>query len=523
MTSQTYETLNKAWKQTCKVLLGDEIGELKDYDEWLKEYMLKGMTKKSHPSGKDILLQSDEYCKAARFASLDEVENKAAELMTINEVKDIDSIVEAIAEKWNYTGNVVQGKSAAVENCTLVKDSTYVMDSIDVTKSTSVFSSSETYDSSYVFGSDSIFDSEFMAKSLRCTNSARTLGCYILGDGSDLYFCSNCISCHDMMFSFNQRNKRFCIGNLALPKERYATLKKKLIEELKDELKDNKKFPSIFRLVPDTKPRGISISMEKRHPEGDMAPINKAFNATCKVLFRKEVGPMQELEAWLSRRIGLSTPVKSMFGNDTYLPSAKTAPAFAYLPKNRIISLKEAWKLESLHLEEDEIAGLESIKENLSKIGFFTYEAGGGVQTNVMKSPGAYSGSNLYKGERCGYSESSGISYLSTYNKYVFGCAYCHYSQFSIGCFYSSKLSRCFELDSCVSCLDSLFCHNSEGLGDCMFCFSVKGKKHAVGNAELETGRYKEIKDSLIGQIADRLEKEKDFKWDIYNIGCAKQ
>ena len=35
MNSQNYEVLNKAWKSTCKVLFGAEIGDMKDYEPWL--------------------------------------------------------------------------------------------------------------------------------------------------------------------------------------------------------------------------------------------------------------------------------------------------------------------------------------------------------------------------------------------------------------------------------------------------------------------------------------------------------
>jgi len=92
--SPVYAQLNKAWKATCKVLFGEEIGELKEYEEWLKEYMsVTGKRKrKSHISGKDVTVVFDEYCKDARFVSLDEVKEKSIEPLTINEIKDIDRL-----------------------------------------------------------------------------------------------------------------------------------------------------------------------------------------------------------------------------------------------------------------------------------------------------------------------------------------------------------------------------------------------------------------------------------------------
>ena len=36
-----YEKINEAWKNACKSVLGDEIGELKDYEKWLGDNLIK--------------------------------------------------------------------------------------------------------------------------------------------------------------------------------------------------------------------------------------------------------------------------------------------------------------------------------------------------------------------------------------------------------------------------------------------------------------------------------------------------
>jgi hypothetical protein len=53
-----------------------------------------------------------------------------------------------------------------------------------------------------------------------------------------------------------------------------------------------------------------------------------------------------------------------------------------------------------------------------------------------------------------------------------------------------------------------------------MFCFNVKNLRNAIGNAQFPPDKYRSIKDSIIEQMADRLIKKKDLKWNIYNIGC---
>jgi len=51
------------------------------------------------------------------------------------------------------------------------------------------------------------------------------------------------------MFSFNQKNKHYTIGNIPLQKDRYSKLKEKLVAEMASELKSKKKLPSIIDII----------------------------------------------------------------------------------------------------------------------------------------------------------------------------------------------------------------------------------------------------------------------------------
>ena len=87
---QPYDMLNKGWKATTKILFGEALGELKDYSDWLHEYLPPSARKKSHLSGKPVTLTMDYYCPTAKFVSADELKERAIAPLTINEVKDID-------------------------------------------------------------------------------------------------------------------------------------------------------------------------------------------------------------------------------------------------------------------------------------------------------------------------------------------------------------------------------------------------------------------------------------------------
>src|SRR3989338_4782756 len=116
---EPYDNINKAWKSTCKVLFKDEIGDLEEFDDWLSAYAQTPRFEKSAISGNIVALGVNYFAKDAKFISHDEVDfAKKFEPLGINEIKDIDSIVSALRERFYYTGNMVLGTSSHVEDST---------------------------------------------------------------------------------------------------------------------------------------------------------------------------------------------------------------------------------------------------------------------------------------------------------------------------------------------------------------------------------------------------------------------
>lgn len=521
MQSKIYDELNKSWKSTCRILLGDEIGELKEYDEWLMKSILNCGKRKSHVSGREVMLATDDYCRTANFVSLEEVKEKAIDPLTINEIKDIDSIVEAISEKWEYTGNKVIGNSTNVEMSDNVIDSHFVFGSTDVKRSSHLLYTYDSVNNKHVFGSESVWDGEFLIKPARAVNLKRCFNLHFALDCSDLYCCSNVFGCHDMMFSLNQRNKRFLIGNVQLSKEKYLPIKAKLADEIKEELSEYKNFPFIFEMVPNEAPdKNTKVSIVQAEETGDIGPVEKAFASTFKVLFKKEPEKISNYEGWLLRYVNQQSDTTSPFGYKISLPPTRDIQCYSLLPEKRVVSEQESLQLGNLQLDESSLVSLDKIRKDLPRIGYFTGDFMGGKIVNAISSSTIEDCSNVYKSFRSTHLEHSGIVYVSKHSKYVFGCSKLADSQFSIACYSSQGLNRCFEMDSCESSSDSYFAHNCEGLQEAMFCWNVKGKRHAIGNAELPLEQYRRIKDSIVNQIADELDKKKDLKWDIYNIGC---
>jgi len=527
MDQALYNELNKAWKSTCRILLGEEIGELREYEPWLKGYLPQIKLRKSHLSGKEVTLAMDDYCRDANFISGDEIRGQGAGApLGIDEIKDIDSIMNAVSERWEYCGNRVLGNSTNVELSDLVIDSNYVSDSVTVKQASHIYSAFLIGSGTKYFFGGGYFDaSEFDVRCMFGLAANRCFESHLVANGGDLYFCYNAIGCHDMLFSFNQRNKRNIIGNVELPKDRYLELKKKLLGEIKDELKKSKELPSLFGLVPDTKPDIGDVSVVPELKEETVVSVEKAFAATFKVLLKTDCPHnMDELEGWLSGHIIKIKEVTSAFGIQTTMPMRpEILPHSALLPVRRVVSEKEALELGKLKLPESDISDFGRIMESLPKIGYFTAEAVVGSCRNLIKAPAVADSSNLYKEYDAVRSEYAGISSNVFNSKYIFGSHRMYDSQFCMKCYNSLNLNRCFEVDTSTKCRDAYFCHNCEGLADAMFCWNVKGKRHAIGNISLPQDQYEKTKNTILEQIADKIARNKNLEYDIFNIGCVKK
>ncbi|MFA6908234.1 MAG: hypothetical protein WC263_05405, partial [Candidatus Micrarchaeia archaeon] len=118
--------LQKGWDSACKVLFGQEMGALSDYSGYLSEWNMKSARAKSSISGKEVTLVSTDYPKSARFASADEIRLNKDYALSINQIKDLDSLLSALSDKCEYAGNKHLGNNMLVESSDVVTDSQYV-------------------------------------------------------------------------------------------------------------------------------------------------------------------------------------------------------------------------------------------------------------------------------------------------------------------------------------------------------------------------------------------------------------
>jgi len=526
--SPTYQALDKAWKSTCRVLFGEEVGELATFAEWLKEYMDGVQTEKSIVSGKPVVFSMDCYPKSARFVSFEEVDlGRKFTPLTLNEMKDIDSVVEAVQERALYAGNIVLGHSSFVEGSCNVQDSHFVLGSSGVVDSKYVAYSQHVRRSEYIFGHHGGDKGIHVVK---CSGAEmkRCFECHMVETLSDCYYCSKAQNCIECMFCFGTENMAHAIGNTRLPKEKYLSLKKKLLSEIAGELAGNGKAFSLLALLEKAsgKPRGSRLKFGKEaEAPFDILPVERAFSSTAGLLFGRKLERIDNYSHFLYRHVPIDLSSKSaLSGNRVLSCGYRLHMLRLYDFEGRLATDSELREIGKIDAGEGAISkmrfSLDSTVEALHPIAYFNLDKVAGKNSNCGDCTVLINSQDCYKGSAFTWDKKCAFSFWPSVCEAVFGSVLTFDSTFSMNCYYSKNLTRAFECDSCESCSGLYFSHNCENVRDSMFCFNVKNLAHAIGNAELPLEQYKKVKAALVSQMAEELEKKHDLPWDIFNIGA---
>ena len=520
--------INQAWKSTCKVLLGGEAGDVLEFDDYLSKYLPKIELKDSALSKKAVAVSTADFSPSARFISNDEAPAYSAAFaqkakLGMNDIKDIDSITEALHENVMYAGNIVLGNSTFVQNSNRVMNSNCVANSADVYDSKYVADSSEVRYGENVFGSNMIGESKFLIRVLRAYKGVRCVEALHLENCSDLLYCANMEGCLDCMFSFNQRNKSRMIGNNLLPRDEYAKLKAKLASEMRQLLCDKKEMPSIIEIISNGDAKGgAKKQVGSFAPAQAPASVEKEFGNVTQVVLGKRLSGIGLYGSWLKRHVPELKKAKSSLSEKTVYLAALPYHDFVL---ERCVKREEADGMAERKLSRQELDGLSlaNASKTLQGIKLFSPEAAFGQNAGMVECSIYTEAINCYYCSLCLYTKYSGYSYWPRQSEHVFGTSVVMSSQFCLKCYNSENISRCFEVSDSNNCTDCYFCHNCENVRDSMFCFNAKNLQYAIGNLVVGRERYLQVKAAVLAEIAAKLEKDKDFGPDIFNVGCAKR
>ncbi|MCX6769622.1 MAG: hypothetical protein NT051_02995 [Candidatus Micrarchaeota archaeon] len=525
--SETLNILNRRFKGACKILLREEIGEVWEFDEWLEGMIEKNRIEKSCVSGKDVVLGIKEYAKNAKFVSFDEIDyGKICGKEGLGGIKSMDGLISALSGRFMYAGNLVIGKSSHVEKSANISDSHFVYDSALYGDCKYLHKSTLGRLNEDLFGSHGCGESQFC---IRCTQTYRDKRCFeawMTQNCSDVYYSFNLDFCSECMFCFNLRSKKHCIGNLQLEPAEYFKVKERLLGEMAGMLKKGKKLPSLLDILAKSKWGKPAIpNIPITNQVGGKDEVERAFSKTAKLILGTELRGIDSHKEWLLKYTHTLQRLKSASSGKEvlFLPFVVALPA---LPDGRLLTMEEAlWLGEHSSIGKEEAGGMSmaNVHESIGKIGFFPIEFWEGKNIFVtdcymsLYSAYCYMTSAMVEAKYCA------CGMWPRTSEHCFGFDSLLDCSFCIKCYSSTKLMRCFEVNDSNNCTDCLFCrHNVENCHDCLFCFNVKNLKYAIGNAVVGKEEYERIKKLLLGEIAQKLEKDKKLDWSVYNIGAKK-
>lgn len=519
--------INDAWKDTCRVLLEDEIGELEHYRDYLKKYIEPVYRKTSSLSGRPVFVSGEEYDPGARFLGHGEeaeYRQKTDDIkLDINQIKDLDSIAAALQEKFVYSGSVVLGTSDDVEGSHRVTSSFHVLESHDITDSKYAAFCFSMRKNENVFGCSYTSEAKFGIKGCQFYRSSRCMEVVMAMHCSDCYFSANLEDCSDCMFSFNQKSRRLLIGNLELPREKYLSLKAGLVGQIRTELERKKSIQSIQQILgARAGAEAGGVARPRTEPDRPVPKFKRglelAFHDTTAVLLGRGLQNLQSYAPWLAANVRLPIQACSaLSGKPIFI-----APLLAYSSwSGRAVSLEEAQTLSKEHLEEAETGRLSVSNSGhmLDRLAYSTSELVQGKNSDMEACTNYFDSRNCALGFGYFLTKDSACCFFSREGENLFGCDTVFYSKFCLKCHHSTYLVRCLEVSESFSCSDCLFCHNIENCQECMFCFNVKAKRYAIGNVEYKKEDYLRIKKLVLAEIGAKLEKDKKLDLSIYNMG----
>ena len=248
--------------------------------------------------------------------------------------------------------------------------------------------------------------------------------------------------------------------------------------------------------------------------------IEQAFLTTTKVIFGKALGgKLDDYESWLQTNLRPAKRHKSAVSEQmVYDP-----PLIFYAPiSRRAVKQVEALELgkKSLKKEDALHLTLDHAAKMLEPMRYHTSDAVTGQNTENEECSLYISCSYCYRACSMVNSKFCAYSFWPRDSEYMFGVDTVFVSKFCLKCYNSVNLTRCFEVSHSSNCSDCLFCHNCDALSDCMFCTNAKSMRYAIFNHEVGKEKYLEIKRRVLGELVERLEKEKKLELSIFNIGC---
>ncbi|MCX6769656.1 MAG: hypothetical protein NT051_03170 [Candidatus Micrarchaeota archaeon] len=525
------EKINVDFKNTCRILFGKEIGELEEFGDYLREAMFAHRMAKSSVSGKQVMLSSPFYPQGARVVSQEELPLAKFAPISINDIKDVDTLFEAAQERAVFCGNKTFGATLGASEADNCADCANAYHSHDIYNVKNCAYCSNGRISESVYGVSGFCRSSHSMRCVVCAGPgmgvSRCFEVHSSAGTSGSYFSYNCSGCSDLMFCFNLRGKSNCIGNLQLSRERYSTIRAKLVSEMAQKLRKDKRLFSLVDLAEGDRCRGnerVASKLETLAFSPMPPTVRRAFESCCRVVLGSQPSELERYCGWLAPKAARVSKVKGFEGEQTFHADF---PLIGKLPACSLASLGTALsspQKRQISISEGETPGLEEIAGRAGKIALFTFEKREGRCLDISETAGASDAVGCHRLLFAFTSSLSGLSSIVTESKYIFG-GYLRMlnSEFCISCFNLTQCKGCLEADSSYRSSGLYFCHNCEDVENGILCFNLKGARYAVLNQPVGKEEFARVKKMLLEYINRELEEKGELGRSIFELEKTKR
>ena len=243
-----------AFSKITRVLLGADLGNLDDYEGWLKRGVRWKRGVRSEVSKETVFVPKLAFFDLAKrgFVRMKESYALGEQPSPVKSLEKLSlgnagSLLKGILY---FTPEAVVGESVGVEDMCTYFSSQYSIRGVYSNQSKLTAYCYWPRNSEYAFGCSMLFSSRFC---IHCYNSENLTRCFELSDShscTGCYFCHNCENVHDSMFCFNTKNKRYAVGNVEVGRERYARLKGMMLREISSRLLEKHSLEASILTLP---------------------------------------------------------------------------------------------------------------------------------------------------------------------------------------------------------------------------------------------------------------------------------
>lgn len=231
--------------------------------------------------------------------------------------------------------------------------------------------------------------------------------------------------------------------------------------------------------------------------------LDEAFQSACKCMFGKSLGGMEKYDSYLKEAVVGRKVKSSNTGHEMLV-------AFDDYPKDaRFVDFTQELgrglpKLEA-PVPIDKIKDIDSLVEAVSERLSYSGNKVLGNSHCVELSDNVFDSSFVLDSSLVYGSKYVAHSFFSRESEFVFGSRSVAECTMAVRCHYTYRTRREFEVTYTGDSADVMFCSNVMGCSDCLFCFNLHAKRHAIGNIVLEKESYAKLRQKLVGEIADEL------------------